>query len=281
MAPLILEVHDVGSGAYLYVQTPSGKKVVVDCGSCDYSPSEEINPTFKRKAVDYLIISHPHKDHISDILRLDDKFNVKLLHINRDITLEMVKRRNTDDDFDPDKDECLQAYYRYADRFDTDISWEESPRNPKWGCGCTFHCHNARGSDLKINDLSVTLFIRFGEHVIFYGADIEKKGWEYLLEKKIFKKYLKETTIFIAPHHGNESGYNPDAFDYCDPKVIVMSTGPNSDTVVSKYEQWPDGLEVNRPDGKTEHRKILTTRHDGRIKMVFYKGYNPKITVEK
>lgn len=281
MAPLILKVHDVGLGTYLYVQAPNGKKVVIDCGSGDYSPSEVINTTSRRKTLDYLIISHPHMDHIDDILQLRAKFKVEMLRINRAITMEKIKKLNTDDDFDPDNDEHLLAYYKYARDLNNTVSWDESPRNPKWGCGCTFHCYHAGGSDLKINDMSVTVFIEFGEHVVFYGGDIEKEGWEHLLKNNDFRKFLAKTTIFIAPHHGNDSGYNTDAFDRCSPQIIIMSTDSSDDTVVSKYARWSKGLRINRPDGETEDRNVLTTRNDGCIKIVFHKGKKPKITVEK
>lgn len=279
MAPLIMSVYDVGSGTFIAARTPNGKLVVIDCGRGDYSPSSRINRTGEKKNIHYLIISHPHNDHISDLPGLDAKFQVKMLRINRELTLEKVTDCNTDDDFDPGSDECLTTYYKYAEKFTDAVPEERSPQNPKWGCGCTFHCYAATDNNFSINDLSVTVFIEYGQHVIFYGADIEQKGWESLLKKKSFCERLARTTIFIASHHGNDSGYTADAFKSCSPDIIIMSTGPSDNTVVSKYEQWSRGLRV-KSNGEADVRKVLTTRNDGVIKMVLNEHKDPTITVK-
>ncbi len=63
-------VHDVGHGQAVHAVTPAGETVVIDLGcSADFSPLEWLGG--KTKTIDKLVITHPHGDHIDEILMLN------------------------------------------------------------------------------------------------------------------------------------------------------------------------------------------------------------------
>lgn len=77
-----LGVHfvDVGHGDCTIVQLPDGKVAVIDTGAEMYYPrvktylQQRIKP--KKKRIDYLIISHPHEDHMGGLAKMTKDFRV-------------------------------------------------------------------------------------------------------------------------------------------------------------------------------------------------------------
>ena len=108
-----LYVWDVGDGAAIYVKTPNGKNVVIDCGaSDDFSPTEYLKNSLGVTQIDYLIISHPHKDHIKDFENIEDhygykengelRYHITTLNRNKGITREIMIESNEDLEDDED-----------------------------------------------------------------------------------------------------------------------------------------------------------------------------------
>ena len=163
------------------------------------------------------------------------------------------------------------------------MEWENDPSNPSWGNGCTFHSFNNDDTSLGVNNLSVATFIEFGGETILQGGDLEEKGWEELLKSDSFKKHLKNTTMLLASHHGNDSGYCQKIFDYFSPKITIFSAGKYiDDNARNKYVQQTKGMKVRSISRGEEDRWVLTTRKDGHIKIVIYPdpSIEPKITID-
>ena len=61
---------DVEHGLSIWIQTPSGQNHCIDAGhnsETDFSPFERMKNFYKVNNIDYLIISHPDKDHIEGL----------------------------------------------------------------------------------------------------------------------------------------------------------------------------------------------------------------------
>ena len=101
-----------------------------------------------------------------------------------------------------------------------------------------------------------------------------------------FCSALNGVNILVVPHHGRESGYCAELFDYFTPQTCVVSDGEIQDTdATSKYTAKATGITViNRDSGQIEcSRKCLTTRNDGAIRFSFYINpvtYQNEFTVE-
>src|SRR5208337_929031 len=64
-------VWDVGHGSSMSIKTPSGKTAMIDLGAnveTEFSPIKFTKNIWGITRLDYLIISHPHVDHIRDIV---------------------------------------------------------------------------------------------------------------------------------------------------------------------------------------------------------------------
>ena len=276
MSNLIIEIFDVGAGLAIYVKTPNGKKIFLDCGSTsELSPAHIINPSDDKKRLDYLVVSHPHLDHISDIINVSEKYDIKVLQRNKNLDAETMRIDNPDGE----DNECLKKYFSISDKFTNPVKDIDNPENTSWGKGCTFHSFNNSDTNLCVNDQSVVTFIDYGYTTILCGGDVEKKGWDELLKNESFLEYLKKTSILIAPHHGNDSGYNKKLFEYFTPKITIFSTDGPENTVGEKYSGNTEGLKV-RTKNSDEVRKILTTNNDGHMKIVVTsENTDPTITI--
>jgi hypothetical protein len=91
-----------------------------------------------------------------------------------------------------------------------------------------------------------------------------------LLQNADFRAELAGTTIFVASHHGRESGYCADVFNYCKPQAIVLSDKGIIHDTQNTTQTYRNHVIANYKDGvfvKTteKQRRVLTTRRDGWI----------------
>lgn len=279
--PTELYVWNVENGTAIYVKTPNGKNVVIDCGaSDDFSPAECLKDSLAVR-IDFLIISHPHKDHIEDLKGIEDILNdVNLFRRNKKITKDLMVKSNVD----LKGDEDLERYFDLGKNRTGIDSEDESPRKPKWGAGCVFtyfsneYPKNGEVGNSTINNLSLVTFIEFEEDVVLYGGDMEESGWEEMLENGRFEALLKKTTIYIASHHGNKSGFSSELFEHLRPKLTIVPAGKKPEyDATDRYREKTKGMNVVTKDGETESRKVLTTRNDDHIHVTLHADTEPTV----
>ena len=115
------------------------------------------------------------------------------------------------------------------------------------------------------NNLSLLTFLDVGSVSFVLPGDLEHAGWLALLQNSQVRALLKRVNVFVASHHGRESGYCKEVFNYCQPSLIVMSDSPveyDTQRMASTYAQHATGEWFN--NGR-EWRKVVTTRNDGTI----------------
>lgn len=270
-APTEIDIWDVEHGVCIHVITPNKKHALIDCGSSsNFSPSIFLKEDLKIDKLDYVIVSHPHEDHIRDVENINLLFDVKVLQRNKKIDLEDLKEENEDVE-KPPNDKRLETYFDMNKRFTKSVEGEESPKNPLWGRGCTIMTFRNDDDSLEVNDRSVAAFIDFGNERILYGADIKEKGWEELISKdKNFREYAEKTTIYIAAHHGNKSGYSSKLLELFKPKLTIISAGKHRDfDGTSLYDAITTGMTINNGTERKE-AKVISTRNNGNIRITIY-----------
>jgi beta-lactamase superfamily II metal-dependent hydrolase len=126
------------------------------------------------------------------------------------------------------------------------------------------------------NELSLVAFIKYNGFKILFPGDLEKAGWLALLKRPDSRAELYETNILVASHHGRESGYCEDVFNYFTPDVVVISDKP----IVHETQRGmvPDYRRVVRKNGvrvrtTMKDRHVLTTRRDGWIQFTVQEGH--------
>lgn len=128
---------DVQHGHSTYIKTPNNRHIVIDLGTGDYSgrdltfsPLSHLKYGYGVNKLDFVVITHPHLDHIDDILNFD-LLEPKVLHIPRRLSNEEVMSGVQDKD-----KQKFQKYCEINDRYSSPIS-EESEDNPSnsqyWG----------------------------------------------------------------------------------------------------------------------------------------------------
>jgi competence protein ComEC len=280
-APTEIDVWNVEHGVCIHLVTPNNKHVLIDCGSsADFSPAIYLYEDLKIKKLDYVILSHPHEDHIRDVENIKLLFDVKVLQRNRKIDLEDLKEENKDVE-KPPNDKRLEAYFDLNKRFTKDVEWINDPKNPEWGRGCSVRTFFNNDENLEVNDRSVSTFIDFGNERILYGADIKEKGWDELITKnKDFREFAQKTTIYIAAHHGNKSGYSSKLFELFKPKLTIISAGRYREfDGTSLYDAVTKGMTIH--NGKeSKSAKVISTRNNGNMKITMYDDKDTVIKID-
>lgn len=124
------------------------------------------------------------------------------------------------------------------------------------------HYWNSYPAFEDTNNLSYVTFLDYADLRIAIPGDLERAGWKQLLRRSDFQRQLVGTSIFIAAHHGRESGYCQEVFRYCKPDITIISDEEMQyGTQDHCYSQHSGGISWS--DGST--RRVLTTRCDGHI----------------
>lgn len=221
-------VFNVGGALSSYIEFDN-KTLLVDLGaSSDYNPIRDfLLPLYKRKNspkslsdsnkyhIDQLLISHPHKDHISVIEDFDDYFYPELLttpndnlgmpeyhNINwqevgneNDVSIirlrKMLETRIPPLRATSDQNEFIY-YLPPEDVENNDTLYQES----------------------YLNNISITVFLIINGFRVFLPGDIQKEGMKKLIEQNHYlrNKLKGGVDILLAPHHGLRSSFSLELF---------------------------------------------------------------------
>lgn len=277
---LEVKIFDVQHGSSAYIKTPNNKHILHDLGCGSYNNGDEFSPIHYVKNIlnrqgierlDKVIITHPHKDHIDDILNFMD-VHPRVLHRPHSITREKVMEGVRDEDKAIFDEYCRIAY----DLYTSPVSSEEDLQIPTNAGGVkirTFFPRSCSTSDL--NSHSGVTIVSYADSKIMLTGDNNSCSWNELLKDEEFITAIKGTDIFLTPHHGRESGWHKGLFDHFTPQLTITSDGKYSDTSTDRYSEISSGWEVlRRTTGQYVERKCLTTRNDGVINVKLFKKDN-------
>ena len=255
---MLQHVERVGLG-----QEVGGRLAMIDSGSSpDFRPSRYIK-SIGRSSLDYLFITNADQDHMSDLSGLGDEgIQVNTLIRNPSYTGEQLRRiKLTSGPLTKDAGWYVRACGSYtggppALPFDAGMG----------GITCKLFW-NPYPLFEDTNNLSLAVFIKYADFKMLFPGDLEKDGWRALLQRADFRAELVGTDVLMASHHGRESGYCEDIFDYFIPSCVVISDKP---IMHATQRTVPDYRRVIREQGvrvrtTMKDRHVLTTRRDGWI----------------
>ncbi len=293
-----VEIFDVEHGACALVTTDTNQHILIDCGhraesrstlryqtfqspisvadlmrspfdnalfatgllgeSNCWRPSEELS---RRgiQVIDKLVISNYDEDHVSDLPNICGKIYIAEIFGNPTITMRALRQMKAANGFRKGIETLIHLFEKEAQTF--------SPRpingvyiNHFW---VEYHPF---GAIQGTNNLSVITFLSCGNlHMIFPG-DIEKPAWDLALQDNSFLAHLKRVNVFVASHHGRESGYYSDVFSNgrCSPELAIISDKSimhgTQEGASTRYGRHVSGVLLNG-----QLRKVLTTRDDGTV----------------
>ncbi len=124
------------------------------------------------------------------------------------------------------------------------------------------------GAQNNTNDLSLVVFVQYGMFKIMFAGDLEKAGWRRLLQDPSFRRDVIGINIFVASHHGRESGCSTELFDLFRPEIVVISDDErqfdSQDTDDWYRERCIGASLIVNPYAR---RYVMTTRNDGAMRI--------------
>jgi len=265
---LELVFWDVQHGSATYVKTPNGKHLVQDLGTGSYESSDkEFSPLLHLKnkyevaQLDHVTITHPHKDHIYDIVNFD-AVSPRCLSRSKHLPKEEILKNVKEEDM-----YLFDKYFEIDNRYSSPVSPEADPTLPANNGGVKMQQFvTSSCSTSNINNHSIVTVLSYAGSKVVLSGDNEMPSWKELLEKEEFREAVKGADILLAPHHGRDSGFCPELFECFRPWLTIISDGQFCDTsATDRYGKISRGWTVHHKDGQEEKRYCVTTRNDGVI----------------
>jgi competence protein ComEC len=229
---------DVGAGDSMFIEFPRGQTMLVDGGgfmdeSLDMGETI-IAPFLYHKGishVDYLVLSHPHKDHTGGLPYIAENFRVKELWLNGETGyFESYSRL-----IRAAREKGIEKIY---------CSAKTSPRNIDevhidFLSPASIPIKSSNSDQSDTNNCSLVMKLTFGVIKFLFCADILQDTERRLTAEKV----LLDATIIKAPHHGGISSNTEEFVQAVSPEVAVFScrsygtlTLPHPD-VVARYRK--------------------------------------------
>lgn len=282
MNPLTIILWDVQHGNATYIRTPNGQHIAIDLGIGSYSDSDlKFSPLLYLKnkwgvnQLDAVIISHPHRDHLDDIFNFD-ALSPRVLSRPKHLSEDDVQKGNQKED-----KVIIDKYLEINKKYNTPVNPIVDPFKPNNNGGVIIQRFIPNScSTSNINNHSMVTILSYAQSKIIIPGDNESTSWDELLQNEDFLNAIKDTDIFVAPHHGRDSGFSAKLFEHISPVLTMISDGRFSDTsATDRYAQKTRGWTVHKRSGNKEERKCVTTRNDGVVIVKFGEGEKPYIEV--
>jgi beta-lactamase superfamily II metal-dependent hydrolase len=270
---LLIVVYDVEHGSSCFIQTPDDKNIVVDLGVGSYkrsddtfSPLAHLWNKYRVRHLDYVIVTHPHRDHLDDIDNFD-AFSPRVLHTPRHLSDNEIRVANK-----PSESAIIEQFLKIRARYSHPVAADQELVSAANAGGVEFQFFQpfscGRGN---LNNHSLVTIVSYANSKLIIPGDNEAASWNELLERPAFVRAIRGCDILIAPHHGREAGYCANLFQHIRPKLTIVSDGPGSETsAVSKYCQQSTGWDVfSRSSGAESRRYCVTTASDETIVLKF------------
>ena len=181
---LLVKIWDVSHGHATYIKTPNNKHILIDLGSGSYSDGDSFSPIIHLKenynvdVIDCCFITHPHLDHIDDILNLKE-ISLMLTSLPNSVDNKSLLENCRDCD-----KEKFKKYVNLTENFIHPVSEDKSLDSyDYWGAKITVF--RSQKEQVNINDVSSVFIIEHEGLKVVIPGDNEKTSWEEFLENII------------------------------------------------------------------------------------------------
>ena len=198
-----------------------------------------------------VFISHPHRDHISDLSDLDEHFYINLYTTPNDLTKGFdAHRKNVNwelvDDHDSDDVKKVKEIYKNR-QLPLRVSLPTQMTLGYMYPG-NVEDNETLTSESYTNNIGLVLYIHAGYKILF-AADIQKEGMKLLLEdnKELKKKIGQGVDFLVCPHHGLRSSFSTELFN-------AMKNGKTKKlNIVSEKVNGDDNRNVDNRYSSTDY----------------------------
>lgn len=241
---------NAGQGNASIVTLPNGKIMVIDC-NVDNSPDNivEFLENANRKNVDYLIVTHPHYDHMSGV----EYFATNNFEVG-EVWIPMFERQKELES--PYSYEKWLKYEMALKKLEDNGAKIKTPyaRNApiiedgKLQIKVLGPSYNSQCKNEDIHEESMVIQIKFGKTSLLFPGDATHNQLE-----RINNYYdIEDTTVNQSCHHGSRKCLNEEVLKAVNAKYTVISVGKNShghphEEAIEMYKKYTED-EVYRTD---------------------------------
>ena len=202
---------DVGQGDSALITTPEKEYILVDTGTAS---SEKLLKHLDVSGVDeieYLILSHPHNDHIGGAADVLEKYKVNHVIMPDAASTTAVFEKLYEALLEEKEGGCKIYSAKPGDTYEID--------------GCTMNFTGPMEIDEdEFNNCSAAFVFTYGEYDALFTGDTEKK-----YEKKMIASGAKlDCELYKVAHHGSDTSNCKEFIDAVTPEVSVISCGKNN-----------------------------------------------------
>lgn len=190
---------DVQRGSATYVNTPNGTSIIQDLGKGSYKTgNKDFSPLLNLKKsglekVDCAIITHPHEDHICDIMNLDE-MSPRVLNWPDQITGPHVMKGIKDRER-----KLFEKYLEMSQNYAEPVAPEQNPRFSYNNGGVNIQIFTPTSCpEGDFNDHSLVTIISYGYTKVLLPGDNGVHSWRELLGRGDFKESIKDVDILLA-----------------------------------------------------------------------------------
>lgn len=258
-------VYDVEHGSCCHIITPNGKHILVDVGSkTDSSIVQHLNYRYfsgRGGAIDALIITHPHEDHIYDLPALIKYLPPKMLWRPQG-AFDIVPSNDT-----PVHVAIAKSANEINKSYNQPIEAGTDPTDAVVNGGVEFKMIAPKAEWTTKEDLNtfsrIIVVTYHGYKFVLTGDNPAPILKEMIrLDHQGIRDIIKDATVLLAPHHGRTKEFCQEFFDRVNPWLTVVSDKGIEHSTQEETAKLYKGRGV-RLNG--EDRYVLTTRNDGTI----------------
>lgn len=208
---LYAQFIDVGQGDCTLIITPTGKHILIDTGTPD-SESKLVDHLKEMdvETIDYLILTHPHADHIGGAAEVIDRFEIDKV-IMPDVTTDTRTFYNVLEAIEQEGCEALLA--ESGSHYSVD--------------GCTIDILGPVTPDEEnLNNSSIVCKLTYGKTSFMFTGDMET---DY--EKELVSMYgnkLKSDVLKVG-HHGSSTSSSEEFLTCVSADIGIISCGEDNE----------------------------------------------------
>lgn len=248
-AGIVIKMLDVGQGDALLIQTGE-QTILIDSGDVD--ARDKLQHELQAAGVtviDKLIITHPHADHLGGAEMLFQRYKVREVYDNGQLTTTALYRRYLKD---IKQKQIAYKALKAGDMLD-------------FGGGVSFQVLSPTAELLQaskdLNGNSIVGRLAYGAFSMLFTGDSEAET-----EKGILQRYGSQlkSTVLKSPHHGSKTSSSTRYLKAVAPEAVLISLGAGNDyghphkVTLKRYEK--QGCKVYR----TDQSGTITVETDGK-----------------